>query len=169
MKITFIKPGLPATGVVVVSASAGNKLSASAVKLNKKSNGALSRAIRASNFEGKKGQSLTVMALAGTKLDAVMIVGLGKPGDVTELEMQRLGGLIYAGTKQAKKGSVTVAVDAVTGANITAPNIATEIAFGANLRSYRFDKYITKLKPADKPSIKSPQIGQGLNAAEAYS
>ncbi|MBT5940687.1 MAG: leucyl aminopeptidase [Rhodospirillaceae bacterium] len=170
MKITFIKPGLPATGVVVVSASAGNKLSASAVKLNKKSNGALSRAIRASNFEGKKGQSLTVMALAGTKLDAVMIVGLGKPGDVTELEMQRLGGLIYAGTKQAKKGSVTVAVDAVTGANITAPNIATEIAFGANLRSYRFDKYITKLKPADKPSIKSLtlQCSGFTNARKKY-
>ena len=76
MKITFTKPGLPATGVVVVSANvgagAGSKLSASAVKLDKKSGGALSRAIRASHFEGKSGQSLNVMAPAGTKLDEVM-------------------------------------------------------------------------------------------------
>ena len=155
MKITFAKPGLPATGVVVVSAGAGGKLSASAVKLDKKSGGALSRAIRASNFEGDRAQSLSVMAPAGSKLDKVMIVGLGKPDDITELEMQRLGGLIYAGAKQAKKGSVAVAVDAVTDAKMTAADIAAEIAFGANLRSYRFDKYKTKLKPADKPSIKS--------------
>ena len=155
MKITFAKLGLPATGVVVVSARAGSKLSTSAVKLDKKAGGALSRAIRASNFEGKKGQSLNVLALAGTKLDEVMIVGLGKADDVTELEMQRLGGRIYASTKQAKKGIVTVAIDAVTDSKMTAADIATEIAYGANLRSYRFDKYKTKLKPVDKPSIKS--------------
>ncbi len=158
MKITFAKPGLPATGVVVVSAGAGSKLSASTVKLDKKSGGALSRAIRASDFEGKKDQSLTVMALAGTKLDEVMIVGLGKAGDVTELEMQRLGGRIYAGTKQAKKGSVTVAVDAITEAKMSAAEMAVEIAFGATLRSYRFDKYKTKQKPADKPKIKTLTI-----------
>ena len=71
MKITFAKPGLPATGVVVVSAGAGGKLSASAVKLDKKSGGALRRAIRASNFEGNRAQSLSVMAPAGSKLDEV--------------------------------------------------------------------------------------------------
>ena len=82
MKITFAKPGLPATGVVVVSASvkvgAGSKLSASAVKLDNKAGGALSRAIRASHFEGKSAQTLSVLAPAGTKLDEVMIVGLGR-------------------------------------------------------------------------------------------
>ena len=170
MKIAFAKPGLRATGVVVVSAGAGSKLSASAAKLDKKSGGALSRAIRASSFEGKKGHSLNVLALAGTKLDEVMIVGLGKPGDITELEMQRLGGRIYAGTKQAKKGSVTVAVDAVTDAKITAADIATEIAYGAKLRSYRFDKYRTKLKPAEKPNIKSLtlQCAGFANARKKY-
>jgi len=170
MKIAFAKPGLPATGVVVVSASAGSKLSASAVKLDKKSGGALSRAIRASNFEGKKGQSLNVMALAGTKLDEVMLVGLGKPGDINELEMQRLGGRIYTGTKQAKKGSVTVAVEAVTEAKMTAGDMATEIAYGAQLRSYRFDKYKTKMKAADKPKIKSLtlQCSGFANARKKY-
>ena len=170
MKITFAKPGLPATGVVVVSAGAGGKLSASAVRLDKKSGGALSRAIRASNFEGNHAQSLSVMAPAGSKLDEVMIVGLGKPDDITELKMQRLGGLIYAGAKQAKKGSVAVAVDAVTDAKMTAADIAAEIAFGANLRSYRFDKYKTKLKPADKPSIKSLtlQCSGFANARKKY-
>lgn len=155
MKISFAKPGLPATGIVVVTANAGGKLSASATKLDKKSGGVLTRAIKASRFEGKKAQSLNVMVPAGTKLDRVMIVGLGKAADITDLEMQKVGGRIYSGTKQAKKGSVTIVVDAVKDAKMSAADMAAEIAFGANLHSYRFDKYKTKLKPADKPSLNS--------------
>jgi leucyl aminopeptidase len=158
MKISFAKPGLPATGIVVVTASAGGKLSTSAIKLDKKAGGALTRAIKASRFEGKKGQSLNVMAPAGTKLDRVMLVGLGKAADITDLEVQKLGGRIYASTYQAKKGAVAIAIDAVKDAKMSAGDIAAEIAFGANLRSYRFDRYKTKLKPEQKPSLKTVNL-----------
>ena len=154
MKISFSKPGLSETGIVVVTSSAGGELSASATKLDKKAGGALTRAIKASRFDGKKGQLLNVIAPAGTKLDRVMLVGLGKATDITDLEMQNLGGRIYAATYQAKNGAVAVEVDAVKDAKLNAGDIAAEIAFGANLRSYRFDKYKTKLKPEQKPSIK---------------
>jgi leucyl aminopeptidase len=154
MKISFSKPGLSETGIVVVTSSAGGELSASAKKLDKKAGGALTRAIKASRFDGKKGQLLNVIAPAGTKLDRVMLVGLGKATDITDLEMQNLGGRIYAATYQAKNGAVAVEVDAVKDAKLNAGDIAAEIAFGANLRSYRFDKYKTKLKPEQKPSIK---------------
>ena len=127
MKISFAKPGLPATCIVVVSANAGSKLSAAAAKLDKKAGGALTRAIKASSFEGKKGQSLNIMAPAGTKLDRVMVIGLGKAEDVTELEMQKLGGRIYAGTRQGKKGTVAIAVDAVKDAKMSASDIAAVI------------------------------------------
>ena len=154
MKISFSKPGLSETGIVVVTSSAGGELSASATKLDKKAGGALTRAIKASRFDGKKGQLLNVIAPAGTKLDRVMLVGLGRATDITDLEMQNLGGRIYAATYQAKNGAVAVEVDAVKDAKLNAGDIAAEIAFGANLRSYRFDKYKTKLKPEQKPSIK---------------
>ncbi len=155
MKISFAKPALPATGVVVVSATAGGKLSASGQKLDKKTSGALTRAIKASRFEGNKAHNLNVMAPAGTRLDRVLIVGLGKAKDVTELEMQNLGGRIYANTRRVKKGSVTVAVDAVADAKMNVQEMAAQIAYGARLRSYRFDKYKTKQKESEKPSLKS--------------
>ncbi len=171
MKISFAKPGLPATGIVVVTASAGGKLSAAAIKLDKKAGGALSRAIKASRFEGKKGQSLNVMVPAGTKLDRVMLIGLGKATDVTVLEMQNLGGRIYVSTFQAKKGAVVVVVDAVKDAKMSAADMAAEIGFGANLRSYRFDKYKTKQKPSEKPSLKSLSLNCAgfANARKKYS
>ncbi len=155
MKISFAKPALPITGVAVVTATAGAKLSASGQKLDKKSGGALTRAIKASRFEGNKAHNLNVMAPAGTRLDRVLIVGLGKVKDVNELEMQKLGGRIYANTQRVKKGSVTVAIDAVTDAKMNTQEMAAQIAYGARLRSYRFDKYKTKQKESEKPSIKS--------------
>ena len=155
MKINFAKPGLPGTGVVVVSALSGGKLSAGAEKLDKKAGGALKRAIRASRFKGDKGESLQVMAPAGTKLDRVMLVGLGKAKQITDLELQNLGGRIYAANKRAKRGTVTIAVDPVADASLSVTDMAAQIAFGARLRSYRFDKYRTKLKDSDKPTLKT--------------
>ena len=150
MNISFSKQALPQTGVFVVCVSAGAKLSASAVKIDKQSGGAPRRAIRARGFEGKIGQSLNVVAPAGIKLDEVVIVALGKISDVTELKMQHLGGLIYRKTKHSKNGNVSVAVDGVPDAKMTAAEMATEIAYGAKLCSYRFDKYKTKQKHKDQ-------------------
>ncbi len=170
MKISFVKPGLPVTGVVVVTAIAGGKLSASAAMLDKIAGGAIRRAILGSNFKGNKGQTLNLLAPAGGRLDRVMLVGLGKVIDITDLEMQKLGGRIYAGTQQVKKGLVTIVLDAVTGAKMSASEMASEIAFGANLRSYRFDKYKTKLKPDNKPTIKTLSIACAgfINARKKY-
>jgi leucyl aminopeptidase len=99
-----------------------------------------------------------------------MLVGLGKAKDITDLEMQKLGGRIYVGTQQVKKGLVTIVLDVVTDAKISAAEMASEIAFGANLRSYRFDKYKTKLKPESKPSIKNLSIACAafVNARKKY-
>ena len=170
MKISFVKTGLPASGVVVVTAIANGKLSSSAIELDKNAGGMLKRAIQGSNFNGKKGQTLNVLAPEGTKLDRVMLVGLGKVSDITDLEMQKLGGRIYAATKQTKKGLVTVVLDSIKDAKMSVAEMASEIAFGANLRSYRFDKYKTKLKPENKPSIKTLTIACAsyFNARKKY-
>ncbi|MDP6843209.1 MAG: leucyl aminopeptidase [Rhodospirillales bacterium] len=171
MRISFTKPALPGTGTAVVAAMAKGKLTPSAQKLDAKTGGAIKRAIRASRFEGKKGQTLNIMAPAGTRLERIMLVGLGKAAEVTDLEMQKLGGGIYAGTRRVKSGKVWVAVDAVTDAKLTAAQMAAEIAYGARLRSYRFDKYKTKEKKSEKPSLTSltVQCARFTDARRAYS
>ena len=134
MKISFAKPALPGTGTAVVAALAKGVLTPSAQKLDAKSGGAIKRAIRASRFEGNKGQSLNIIAPASTRLERIMVVGLGKGTDVTDLEMQKLGGTIYAGTRRIKSGKVAISVDPVSDANMTAAEMAAQIAFGARLR-----------------------------------
>jgi leucyl aminopeptidase len=53
----------------------------------------------------------------------------------------------------------TVLIEAIPGAPLSEAEIAANIAFGAQLRSYRFDKYKTKEKPEQKPSLKKLTIG----------
>ena len=158
MKITFAKPEIPSKGIVVVTVNVGNKLSSSAKTLDVKTGGALSRAIGASRFEGKKAQTLNIVAPERTKLDLIMIVGLGKPTDITNIEMQNLGGRIYAATKQGKNGAVSIVLDTVAGSKMKSNEMAAEIGYGAKLRSYSFNKYKTQIKADQKVAIKAVKI-----------
>ena len=155
MRLSFDSTGLPGTGVAVVFTDADGKLSPSADKLDKKSGGAIRRAIRGSHFEGKGEQHLQVLAPAGTRLDAILVFGMKKGEDVTPLDAERLGGRIYALAQRAKKGAATVSVDPIQGSKLSAHEAAAHMAYGALLRSYRFDKYRTKEKPSAKPTLKT--------------
>ena len=152
MRISFASPALPATGIVVVGAADGSVLTPGAKALNKKMKGGLARAIKASSFAGKKGQSLTLYSPAGTRLERALVVGLGKPANLNDLAFQTIGGRIYKALEKAGK-SAAVVVDALPKGKLKPAEMAAEIAFGASLGAYRFDKYRTKEKKEDKPTL----------------
>jgi len=154
MKIAFTKPGLPAKGVAVVLVYADKALSASAMALDKTMKGGLKAAIGASTFTGAAGQVLTVYVPAGSGLQRALLVGMGKPADVTFLKAREAGGRICH--TLAKAGTAaTVCVDVGKGSALTADAMAAEMGMGATLRAYRFDKYRTKEKSENKPTLTS--------------
>ncbi len=163
MKISFAEPALPAKGAVVVLVADGKKLSAAATDLDKQTKGAVKRAIAASKFTGKKGQSLEIMAPAGGSLDRVLLAGTGK--EFGELEQQALGGNVVGKLMNTGSAEVTIIVDA--GAKDMAA-AAANVALGARLASYRFDKYLTKQDNDNgKPTLKAAKIGvKGAAAAK---
>ena len=153
MKIVFSGPGSAATGALVVGVLDGNTLTPSAKALNKKINRGLSRAIKASRFQGKTGQSLAVVTPAGTRLDRLLIVGLGKAKDVNEQSLCKLGGRIYASLAASGSKAATIQVDPLEGSTLNPARMAAAIAEGAQLRSYRFGKYHTKSENDSKPTL----------------
>ena len=96
MKVSFANPAAPAKGIAVVFAAEGGKWTSTAAALDKKLKGALKRAAKAADFEGKKKQTMTVLAPGGSSLDRVLCVGVGKPADITAESMTETGGVIYA-------------------------------------------------------------------------
>src|SRR5262245_22257609 len=154
MNVAFAKLEVPTSGAVVAGVFADNKLTPSAAKLDRQTKGAVSRAIAASRFKGRAEDSLIINAPAGTKASRIMLVGLGKNGELEALGAQSLGGRLYAALGNSGDGVASVLVDDEVGGKVPAAEIAANIAFGARLRSYRFDKYRTTEKPDKKPSLK---------------
>ena len=83
MKISFEKPALPKSGVLVILLEEGATLAGTAQKLDQSGKGQLARAMKAGAFEGKKEQVLDVLAPGGG-LDRVLLMGLGKAADVQD-------------------------------------------------------------------------------------
>ncbi len=158
MKIVFSGLALPNTGVLVVGVLEGAKLTTSARQLDRKLKGALVRAIKVGRFKGKKDQNLSILAPAGTGFDRIHLVGLGKPEEIGARRAQSAGGGIYAALGSAGHATVSVAVDAIEKCQLVPAVMAAELAFGARLRSYRFDKYRTKEEKEKKPSLKTLRI-----------
>ncbi len=153
MKIIFAAPSSAARGAVAVGVMAGAKLSPSAARLDQATGGALVRAIKGSRFKGNKAQMLEILAPQGVRVSRILLVGLGKPGEMKDTDLENLGGAVVARLATSGVREVAVMVDAIGAFKHKAPRRAARYGFGALLRSYRFDKYRTKEKAEDKPGL----------------
>ncbi|MDA1099335.1 MAG: leucyl aminopeptidase [Proteobacteria bacterium] len=158
MKITINEHQLPQSGALVASALQGGKLLATAKQLDKASKGAISKAIKASRFDGRKGQWLDILAPAGIGADRVLLGGLGEVKDIKPLGLEDFGGAALQRLASCGLKNMIIACDPITGAKGDPALSAASMAYGARLASYRFDKYRTKMKAEDKPSVTSLSV-----------
>ena len=167
LKITFVSPALPTQDALILTVTAERKLGAAGVKLDQKLGGILSRAMENSAFKGDKAQTLSILAPGNSKLSRLVLVGLGDPKEANDMALQQAGSAALAALQSGKDDHATLLVDAHKGMALDAPDAAAQAAFGARLRSYRFDKYRTKLKPDQKPALKTLAIAGDVSAVKA--
>jgi leucyl aminopeptidase len=144
LDITFAKPALPKSGALVLLMGEGEQPSGLWQQLDEATGGAIARALQAAEFKGAKGKTCTVLA-PGAGLSRVVAVGLGKPAELTAHVLNEAGG--------HAAGTVLRETTAAIATGMLQPAQAAEVALGAVLRTYRFDKYRTKEKPEDKPKL----------------
>ena len=171
MKISFAEFVLPRSGAIVVGAWEDRALTAAARRLDEETGGAVSRAVAASpRFHGKKNELIPIIGPPNLSSSRIIVAGLGKPDAVDPRLLQDLGGTLLAHLNGAGESEATFALDLGDGAPLKPADAAAHLAFGAALRSYRFDKYRTKQKPEQKPSLKGITVAtEAAGAAkEAY-
>ena len=144
LDIAFAKPALPKSGALVLLIHEGEKPSGLWAQLDEATGGAIDRAFEVAEFKGAKGKTCVILA-PGANLTRLLAVGLGKPSELTQKVLEEAGGAIV--TSLSREPAAAVANGALTAQQ------ATEVAMGAMLRSYRFDRYRTKEKPEDKPKL----------------
>ncbi len=156
MKITFTAKLTADPDALVVGAFEGRKLSPDAAEIDSRTKGALKKAMAAGRFTGAKDQFLDVVAPVGVKARRVVIAGLGKQAGLDALAIQKIGGTLVAHLNRV--GAKRAAVMVEKWANNRKLPVAAEaanLAYGARLRSYRFDKYRTKEKAECKPTLEA--------------
>ncbi|HKV16737.1 MAG TPA: leucyl aminopeptidase [Reyranella sp.] len=156
MKVEFSAFPKAFSGNVAVFVAAEKQLLATAKSLDQQGGGAVERAIAASRFSGAKGQLLTV--LGQEKIGRLLLLGVGKARELDARTAESLGGQVVADANAAGQKAVTIVVDQVKGTKLAPAEVAAHLALGARLRGYRFDKYKTKEKPEQKPTLEKITI-----------
>jgi leucyl aminopeptidase len=141
LDIAFAKAALPKSGALALLLAEGDGVSGPTGALlaaaDAATGGAVSRALDAAEFTGKRGQTATVLA-PGAGLTRVVAIGLGKTADLSAKLAEDAGG--RAAAALAREPLAAVSAVGLSGAQ------AASVALGAALRSYRFDRYRTTEK-----------------------
>ncbi len=157
MQIEFVAGAETSAGgtALAVLAFEGAELSGAAARADAAAGGAISRAVAGSRFKGAKGQVLDVTAPAGVEFDRLLLVGLGSE-TADDLAVEQAAAGAYNAVKTS--GLAALALDFGEAS-------AAHAALGVRLAAYRFDRYRTREKPEQKPSIETVRIVAGAPEA----
>lgn len=136
--ITFTDE-MPTQGNLVLGVYKNGEFGTVGQSLNK--TGDLSHAIKATAFEAKKGSNQLIAAPKGSGFEQILMVGLGeKTTEHTDLDWQNIAGDAVQTAVDTFKTPATFVFDTED------KDALANLAYGAKLGSYYFDKYYTKQK-----------------------
>ena len=107
----------------------------------------VAKAAKAERFTGKSGSALDIVAPAGLKASRLIVLGTGKAAERKSQDFVKLGGVVMGRVPAA--ASEAVAILELPDAALK-PDAAADVALGATLRTYSFDRYKTKRKEGDE-------------------
>jgi leucyl aminopeptidase len=155
-KLDFAPFSAPPKGVLIVFCEDGLKLGPATRKALASSGDLVQRAAAADRFTGKNGSALEIIAPAGIAASRLVVVGVGKAGKLRSRDFVKLGGVARGKIPNAATDATIVAE--LAGGAVKpehAADMAADMAYGARLRSYAFDRYKTKRKEGEEPPAKT--------------
>ncbi len=129
----------------------------------------IEQVVKLRKFEGKAGQKVSMLIPNKGNLQQIILVGAGKHSEFNALAAMKIGGNVISGMKCAKLEDISVIIEARLIEKNEA-EIYANVAYGANLRNYSFDKYKSADKLKDKVEIKQIELvtSQHKQAQEFY-
>ncbi|XVN40313.1 MAG: leucyl aminopeptidase [Rickettsia endosymbiont of Argas persicus] len=164
LNVNFTDEELLNTQAIIVFIDDKLKLDSDLISLDQQHHGLISKTIANKlQFTGKYGQiKIIPSVIKSGKIKYLIIAGLGSEEKLTEVKIEELGGKIVQHATNAKISTIGLKIKSRIG-GFTSPLIASLTASGMLLASYRFDKYRTTLKEADKFAVESFEISTDNN------
>lgn len=151
-KLGFAPFGAPSKGVLVLFCEEGVKLGPAARKALTPAGDLVERAAKADRFTGKSGSALEIVAPAGLSVARLVIIGVGKANKLKSEDIVKLGGTAR-GKVPSSAAEATIFAELAGGA--LKPDQVADLALGAILRAYKFDRYKTKRKEGEDAPAKT--------------
>jgi len=146
LKLSFV-PFARMRGVLVVFCGENLRFGPATRKALSAAEQFVRRAAAADRFTGKSGSSLDIVAPQGLDLPRLVIVGIGKEAEPKPRDIVKLGG-IAMGKVPAAATEATLFAEFGSGA--LKPDQVADLALGARLRAYAFERYKTKRKEGEE-------------------
>jgi leucyl aminopeptidase len=161
MKINFAEARPAGDFALVLPVSGKNR---SALDTLGDSRTQVEAALNRQRFEGEPASAAELFVPADAGVRRLLVVGTGE-GAATEEGAEKLGGTIIA--RLLVSGETHAVVD-LSGLNYSA-DAAARVALAASLRAWRYDRYRTKLKDKQKPTLNELTIvGTSAEAARQW-
>jgi leucyl aminopeptidase len=142
-------------GVLIVFCDDGLKFGAATARLLEPAGDLVSRAARAERFTGKSGSSLDLIMPRGLDLTRLVVIGLGKRAELKVQDFPKLGGSCFG--KVPSSATAATIVAELPDRAMSADEVA-DLALGATLRGYAFDRYKTRKGDDDKAARASVTV-----------
>jgi leucyl aminopeptidase len=127
---------------------------------DKKSQGHLTKAVKAEGFTSEYGSFLQVVAPFGLDYDRVLIVGTGEQEQLTKDKLTALGGNLLAKLDTKLTKIIEVSTDNLANSNTS----ASLLAHGVSLRAHRFEQYHNE-KRSEKTFVFDVENGKAAQVA----
>ncbi len=156
MKISFSTFSAPKSGIAVVLAAEGGKLSDDGAEIDNALGGAISNAMKIADFKAEREKSLDIILPKGAGPDRAVVMGVGKTEELDEAGVEYIGGAIAAVAGKIQATGLTVSAALPGKSDIAAASVSARLASGIRLRTYSFTKY--KSKPAKTKELAGVKV-----------
>jgi len=143
LKLGFAPFRAPSQGILVVFCDDSLNIGAATRKILGKVADSLSKAAAAEHFTGKSGAVLDIVLPADLNVSRLTVIGTGKTNGLKSKDFLKLGGAA-AGKLPRLGGDAMVVADLPDGP--MGADAVADLAAGAKLRAYKFERYKTRRK-----------------------
>jgi leucyl aminopeptidase len=152
VKVGFVPFSTAPRGILVVFCDDALKFGPATRKALGAADNLVKRAATTSQFKGKSGSTLDILAPEGIKIQSLIVIGVGKVSDLKDKDFLKFGGTA-AGKLRPGNDTLTVIAELPDGA--MKPESAAAIAVGVRLRAYKFDRYKTRKKDGEEGALRA--------------
>src|SRR5947209_7132267 len=146
------------TPLLAVALAQGGALPASLAELDRAAGGVVARAIKSGDFKGKRDET-ALLYPGGAKPERLLLVGMGKGGEVTRNAMRRAAAVAAKRARALGARQLAFAVAAEARNGVSARDLGQVVVEGASQGAWTFTEMKAALPPDEvKPEVESVAV-----------